>query len=87
MPLNTPAGRGDPWAAGPRGDGLGDVLERASRAPSLPTRALVRRIERQILCRHPLRLLKPKHRRRLHQARSWRGTRRKFPCPPAPPEP
>jgi hypothetical protein len=50
---------------GPRGDGLGDSLERASR-PRRSQRALVgERVAAPGSC--------PKHRRPPHQARSWRG--------------
>jgi hypothetical protein len=79
--MNTPARRGVP---GPRGDGLGDVLERASRARR-SQRALVRRIERQILCRRPA--PEAETPAPTHQVRGLAGTRRKFACPPAPPEP
>jgi hypothetical protein len=68
--LNTPPVAGSRGLPGPRGDGLGDALERASRVRR-SQRALVRRIKRQILCRRSApeaEISAPPN-----QARSWRG--------------
>ena len=82
-PAHTRRSRG-PGAAGARGcrgsrgDGLGDVLERASRARR-SQRALVRRIERQILCRRPAPAPEAETPAPPHHARSWRGPDPSFP--------